>query len=261
MGAKSNFVWHDLMAADVESAKKFYGELFGWTFDHGDKDPYEHISASGQAIGGIVTLKAAAGVPSHWIGYVSTDDVDATLALIGKNGGKVLVPKTSIPEVGQFAVAADPAGASFSPFFYSGPGAGQPESNAPAAQYTFCWDELVSNDPDKVAPFYAAVFGWGVEKLDMGTYGGYTLFKRTGVKDAMGADKNAGGLMKGPPGTPASFWIPYVAVPDADATAAKVTRLGGKILAPPMDIPNVGRFAACLDPQNAAFSVLQPAKE
>jgi predicted enzyme related to lactoylglutathione lyase len=36
-----------------------------------------------------------------------------------------------------------------------------------------------------------------------------------------------------------------------------VTALGGKILNPPMDIPNVGRFAVAADPQGAMFSVIK----
>ena len=45
MSAHAKFVWHDLMAADVEAAKRFYKELFGWHYKRGEHDPYEHISA------------------------------------------------------------------------------------------------------------------------------------------------------------------------------------------------------------------------
>jgi predicted enzyme related to lactoylglutathione lyase len=47
-----------------------------------------------------------------------------------------------------------------------------------------------------------------------------------------------------------------VDVPDADATAEKVKRLGGKVMMSPMDIPNVGRFFPAMDPQNAAIAFL-----
>jgi len=260
MGAKSKFVWHDLMAADVEGAKKFYGEVFGWSFRRGDNDPYEHISAGTEHIGGIVTLDKNHGVPPHWIGYIGVDDVDASLSAVQKAGGKVFVPKTKIPEVGEFAVAADRQGAVFSPFHYTGKDADQPETNLLPKPFTFTWDELLTQDQDDGAKFYAEVFGWGLEKLEMQDYGGYILLKRTGVKDEMGADKSAGGVAKAPPGVPVSFWLPYISVPSADDLVAKAKRLGGQVTAGPMDIPNVGRFATLLDPQNAAFAILQPSR-
>lgn len=257
MSAQSKFVWHDLMTSDVEAAKRFYGELFGWRFKRGDKDPYEHIIAE-REIGGMMKQDPAHGAPPHWIGYVSVDDVDAAVNSARQHGGKIYVPKTDIPTVGQFAVVADPHGAVFSPFLYKGKEGQAPETNARPAPYTFCWDELMSPDPDAAAKFYTAVFGWGVESMEMGSFGRYSLFKRTGVKDEMGADKNAGGLMKTPPAVPHPFWLTYIAVPDADAALAKAAKLGAKVLSPAIDIPNVGRFATLMDPQHAAFAVLAP---
>lgn len=145
----------------------------------------------------------------------------------------------------------------FAPFHYTGKDAGKPEPNGPA-MWTFCWDELLTSDPDKAAKFYAQVFGWGVESMDMSGFGKYTLLKRKGTKDQMGAEKNAGGVMQLPPGVPHPFWVGYVAVPDCDGTAKKAERLGGKVMMPGTDIPDVGRFAALLDPQMVPISILQP---
>jgi uncharacterized protein len=44
------------------------------------------------------------------LAYVSTDDIDATLAHVEALGGKTLLPKTEIPHNGWFAFFADPAG-------------------------------------------------------------------------------------------------------------------------------------------------------
>ncbi len=252
----SKFVWHDLMAADVEGAKRFYGELFGWRFKRGEHDPYEHIHAGEHPIGGIMKLDPKHGAPPHWIGYVSVDNVEQANARVTKHGGKVMMAKIDIPETGEFSVAADAHGAVFSPFHYSAKDKMAPESNERPAPYTFCWDELMTPDPAAAAKFYSAVFGWGVEHVEMPGFGGYTLLKRTGLKDAMGADQNAGGIMKLPPGVPHPFWMTYVAVPDADAAAEKAKRLGATITTPPMDIPEVGRFVTMLDPQHAAIAFL-----
>ena len=258
MGGESRFVWHDLMTTDVEAAKRFYGELFGWRFERGEGSPYEHISSGGRPIGGMMTLDPAHGAPPHWIGYISVDDVDAALAAVGKQGGSVYVPKTDIPTTGQFAVAADPTGGVFAPFHYTGahPSA-EPETPPP---FTFCWDELMSGDPDAAARFYGAVFGWRAEHVEMPGFGRYTLFKRPGAKDAKGEEKNAGGLMQRPPEVPRTFWLTYVNVPDTDAVVAKAQQLGATPTSPPMDVPGVGRFSVLLDPQHAVFAILAPSR-
>jgi predicted enzyme related to lactoylglutathione lyase len=258
MSAKSRFVWHDLNTKDAEGAKRFYSELFNWSFDKSDNGPYLHIKAGAEMIGGIRQMDAGEHTPTSWLGYVDVDDVAACVAAITKNGGKVHMPTTSMPNVGTFAVVADPTGAVFAPWKSARPGEDREPTGKPAV-HTFCWDELLTNDAEKVARFYPAVFAWGIEKMDMGAMGTYTLFKRTGVKDDKGADKNAGGMMQSPPDAPhPPFWLAYVAVSDAAATVEKAKRLGGSVMAGPMEIPNVGKFAVLLDAQKAAFAILQP---
>ena len=52
-------------------------------------------------------------------------------------------------------------------------------------------------------------------------------------------------------------WMPFFAVADTDATVAKVKELGGQVGVEPFDIPQVGRMAVVMDPQGAAFTVIQ----
>ena len=52
-------------------------------------------------------------------------------------------------------------------------------------------------------------------------------------------------------------WLTYFGVTDCDGTVKKVGELGGKVLRPATDIPNVGRFAVCRDGQGAAFAVFK----
>ena len=71
-------------------------------------------------------------------------------------------------------------------------------------------------------------------------------------------DTEVGGIMATPPeaqGMP-PMWGVYVTVDDVDATAKLVEELGGTILMPPMDIPNVGRFCVIQDPQGAVISAI-----
>src|SRR5690349_2143092 len=100
MSAKSRFVWHDLNTKDAEGAKRFYGELFGWTFGGSENGPYLHINAGTEMIGGIRQMDANEHMPTSWIGYVGVDDVAASVAAVTKNGGKVYVPSMTLPNVG-----------------------------------------------------------------------------------------------------------------------------------------------------------------
>jgi predicted enzyme related to lactoylglutathione lyase len=77
------------------------------------------------------------------------------------------------------------------------------------------------------------------------------------MKNAKGDPISAGGVMKSPPGVPHSFWLPYVHVDNTDALCEKAKRLGANVTVPPTDIPNVGRFACWMDPQQASIAVLQ----
>jgi predicted enzyme related to lactoylglutathione lyase len=88
----------------------------------------------------------------------------------------------------------------------------------------------------------------------------YTLLHRPGVNTPKGEPVAAGGVMKSPPGVPYSFWLPYVAVENADSLCERASRVGAKVAVPPTDIPNVGRFACWSDPQQASIAVLQPAR-
>ncbi len=244
------FVWHDLMTTDVEKAKSFYGALFGWTF-YGDAG-YAHIQNAGRDQGGIVGFDAKAGVPPHWGGYVSVDDIDETMERAVRLGGQVIVPINRVPSIGSFAVLRDPQGAHVSPFQYTEDkkqgDKHKGDEDAPPKPGAFCWDELVTRDPEKAAAYYGELFGWRTEKVDMGPIGFYWLFKRDG--------KDAGGMMKLPPNVPSPpFWLAYVAVADVDATAAQAKKLGGQIHAPPQDIPNVGRFSVIADSIGASIAL------
>jgi predicted enzyme related to lactoylglutathione lyase len=251
---KHRFVWHDLNTKDLEGSKRFYGELFHWRFE-GDSS-YLHITAGSQMIGGIRPMGPQEPQPTSWLAYVVVDDVAATVAKVTSANGKVFMPATDMPNVGTFAVTADPTGAVFAPWKSARPGE-DVEQAGPPALWTFAWDELVTSDPAAAARFYSAVFGWQPRPVDMGGGMTYTLLDRPGMKNAKGDPISAGGVMKSPPGVPYSFWLPYVHVDNTDALCEKAKRLGAKVTVPPTDIPNVGRFACWMDPQQASIAVLQ----
>ena len=253
---KHRFVWHDLNTTDLDGSKKFYGEIFNWKLEASDNDPYIHISAGDQMIGGVRKKDANEPGPTNWLGYVVVDDVAATVSSITSAGGQVYMPATTMENVGTFAVTADPTGATFAP--WKSARAGEDVESQTPKVFTFCWDELVTTDPAAASAFYEKVLGWKPRSMDMGGGMTYTLFDRPGVKNAKGDQASAGGMMKSPPGVPHSFWLAYVAVDNCDAVSERAARLGATVTVPPQDIPNVGRFACWLDPQGASIAVLQP---
>ena len=119
-------------------------------------------------------------------------------------------------------------------------------------QGTVAWTELQTSDPEAAGRFYTALIGWEARVQDMGEAGPYTLFSKDG--------KEIAGMMALPPGTPdgvPSHWMSYLGVADIDAATARVPDLGGAVIAPPFDIPGVGRMSVITDPTGAVVSLFQ----
>lgn len=246
--AAGRFVWHELSVKNVEEAKGFYGELFGWktrSMDMGPMGTYNVVIANDKDIAGIAPQKGSG--PSSWLAYCSTPDVDAAVERAKAKGAKVEVPPMDIPNVGRFAILTDAQGARLAPFL---PSSGDyPELAGPPPVGTFCWNELVTEDPDAAKALYTDVYGWGTESKDMGPMGTYTVLKR-------GENMAAGIMKKMDPKAP-SMWLSYVAVEDVDASLTKAKRLGGTELLAAMDIPKVGRFAVVADKAGAAIALFK----
>ncbi|MFN0114056.1 MAG: VOC family protein [Paracoccaceae bacterium] len=112
-----------------------------------------------------------------------------------------------------------------------------------------CWYELSTTDPGAAEGFYEGVLGWAWSKADLPDFD----YRIARVGEAMVA-----GMMKGEAGGPPPMWTIYYAVRDIDATVAAMATDGAKPIVPPTDIPATGRFSILLDPQGAAFGLLQP---
>jgi predicted enzyme related to lactoylglutathione lyase len=112
-----DWAWHELMTPNVESAKKFYAQLFGWKFAEMPMPGFTYtiVKQGGKDHGGMMTMAGPdwQNVPPHWMVYVRVADVDRSAAKAAELGGTICVPPTDIP-VGRFAVLTDPQGATFS---------------------------------------------------------------------------------------------------------------------------------------------------
>jgi predicted enzyme related to lactoylglutathione lyase len=124
----------------------------------------------------------------------------------------------------------------------------------------FGWNELMTTDQEGAKKFYTNLFGWETEEMTMEGMDCREGMTYTVIKVD---DDPVGGLTGMPPGHEdmPPTWGVYVTVDDVDATAARVEELGGKLLGPPMDIPNVGRFCVIQDPQGAALCAITYVKK
>src|SRR5881394_2410411 len=117
--SRGRFVWHELLTTDVAEAQKFYKAVIGWgvqEWDAGSGQSYPMWLAGETPIGGTMQLPDDAkkmGAPPHWLGYMSTPDLDATAADVTRLGGNVLHEPFDIPSIGRIAILADPQGAVF----------------------------------------------------------------------------------------------------------------------------------------------------
>jgi uncharacterized protein len=101
----------DIPASDPAAASKFYADLLDWKIQVDPTFNYHMFQANPGPGGGFVEAGEATGYkPGEVLIYVSTDDIDATLARVEALGGKTLQPKTEIPHIGWFAFFADPSG-------------------------------------------------------------------------------------------------------------------------------------------------------
>ena len=77
------------------------------------KQPGTESDAKAPGMGGAMKLPADAKSPPHWLHYVESADVDKGAAQAKELGGQLFVPPTDIPNIGRFAVLADPTGGTF----------------------------------------------------------------------------------------------------------------------------------------------------
>ena len=244
------FSWVELSTTDTEAAKDFYSALFGWTTDDSPVPGGVYtMCKKGDSFVGAIQAQGeemrAQGHPPYWMSYVSVDSVDKTAAQVEELGGKILAPPFDVMDAGRMAVFQDPGKAALA-IWEAKDHIGAGVVREPG---TLSWNELMTNDVSTARDFYTGLFGWSTETMEMGD-SDYTIFSA--------GENQVGGMMEiGPDmGPMPPNWGIYFDVEDADATASRVTELGGNVMVGPMDFPG-GRLAIVTDPQGAAFGVVK----
>ncbi len=241
------FVWHEMNSPDVSIADVFYSQLIGWTSRPWEPNPSYTIWTLGrEARAGLYQIHELPNVvapPPHWLSYIGTPDVDATVRQAVELGGKVVAPAADVPRVGRMAVLQDPQGAMFAV-----------SARLERARWKepqigdFSWHELLTSNAQTAFDFYSKLFGWEkMQAMDMGPQGTYQIFGTGGHQ--LGGMFNPGAL---PPGGP--LWVPYILVRDARKTAEATTQLGGMVAQGPSEVPGGDLVFTGIDRQGARFA-------
>jgi len=254
----NDFIWYELMTTDQPAAEAFYRAVAGWEMaDAGQPGMrYTILSAGTRGVGGIMKLPAEAceaGAKPGWTGYIGVADTDAEARRIVESGGSIHRGPDDIPDVGRFAVVADPGGAVFQ-LLTPLPREQEPPPMDRKALRQIGWHELYAgNGQERAFAFYAAHFGWStLDLMDMGEMGKYRIFGADGVP--------FGGMMDKPADTPTSAWAFYVNVDGIDAAVERIKANRGQVLMGPHEVPGGTWIVQALDPQGANFALMSPTR-
>jgi predicted enzyme related to lactoylglutathione lyase len=252
-----DFIWYELLTADPDAAVEFFSEVIGWGSQvwEGGERPYRMWTAADVPVAGTMELPAdarAAGTAPHWLPYIGTPDIAATVACARGLAAQIHLQPMKITGVGRIAVVADPQGAVFALH--------QPDAEPPAGPEApqpglFSWHELLTTDQEAAFDFYHELFGWEkTDSMDLGEMGLYQMYGLAGT--------TLGGMYNKPSDVPApAHWLLYIMVKDVYDAADTVRKLGGEVLHDPMTVPGGDRVVRCTDPQGALFALHSKAPE
>jgi predicted enzyme related to lactoylglutathione lyase len=281
--------WVDASEPDPDAALDFYGGLFGWRFQDvippGLQGKYfiaRHEATSSSIFDRSRNLRsgdvaAVRSVPEEartasWNSYFWVDSADEAAFKVRDAGGAVVTEPFDFMDACRMAVFTDPEGAAFG-VWEARKHKGARLVNDPGA---LVFNGLNTRDVDRARSFYGSVFGWRTGVIGAGAQGwtlpGYGDWLerehhpnlRQQMADAgapEGFEDVVASMIPIPddqPDTPA-HWSVTFAVDDADATSAKATELGGKVIVPPFDAPwststYTIRVTVLSDPQGATFT-------
>lgn len=239
--------WIDLATSDIEGAQRFYGDIFGWTFESPGPDYGGYINAyvDGKPVAGLMPNDPQWGMPDRWSTYLHTADVDATLAKVTAAGGASCGGSMDVPAKGRMAVVSDPSGGMvglWQPTGHTG-------TEITGVAGTPVWHQLTTLDFAAVLAFYTDVFGWQVQTESDSDEFRYStaLF---GGEQLLGVMDGTAFMAAGEP----SNWFFFLGADDVDKTQQLIVDHGGAIVRAAEDTP-YGRLASVTDPTGAGFNL------
>jgi len=260
--------WIDTSQSDPEAAVDFYSGLFGWEFEDvmppESKGKYFIARLRGGDVAAVGSIPEGAPPMARWNTYVWVQSVDQTATQVLDAGGRALMDPFDVMDAGRMAVFADPEGAAFCVWQAKQHKGARIVNEAGSLNF----NGLNTRDVEAAKSFYGSVFGWQTLTLDGGPgmwtlpgYGDHLEQTNPDLRKQMaeggapaGFEDVVASIDPIPDDQPdvAAHWEVTFGVDDADATAAKATELGGKVIVAPFDAPWV-RMTVITDPQGATF--------
>lgn len=224
--------WVDAQLPDVEAGKRFYGELFGWTFEDQPTGTVRALK-DGDPVASLAH-KTDGRLPTVWTVSFCTPDADRLCARIRAAGGQVVAPPAPFGDLGRTALVTDPEGAVFS-LWEPGTATGFGRRHEPG---TFAWVQLYARDTETANAFYGDLFHDALFGEDADPD-----FGRAPVSEVFAPEM--------PP-----HLLVHFAVTDLEPALETVTRLGGRTQVPPFET-SYGTAAVVTDNQGASFALLR----
>lgn len=245
------FVWADLVAPDIGAARRFYQQMFGWSYRtlEGDARPYTLAFVNGQPVAGMIQRRdeQARTVSGRWVGFVSVADVAQASQYVTGKGGKVLIEARSLPERGEMALLADPDDV---PIGVIASASGDRDDFL-VEQGEWIWALYQSPAAASAAAFYQDLGGYEIVPDERYFEAPHFLLVAQGYSRAS--------LLEIPPGNTRlqPGWLYFIRVDDVLKQVARAEELGGRTLVAPREDLAEGRLAVIADPGGAPVGLMQ----
>lgn len=227
--------WVDSMVTSQElhhDRRAFLSALFDWTWEEGTPETGHYALAlcNGKPVMGLGIYDGA--TTAAFQTYISTSDIDATIARATELGGTSLMPVMDVMDLGRMTMVNDPEGATFGlwqPGTFHGFGVAF-EENSPG------WFDHSSPDPARAADFYVALSGHALESPDPDM-----RVLRNGEQWYASISESSAGE--------APHWSPIYVVDSLARVHEIVRRHGGTVLVEEMPVPG-SAISVFIEPTN-----------
>jgi predicted enzyme related to lactoylglutathione lyase len=252
--AEGELCWTDLQTSDVEAAKAFYAEVFGWRYED-FPTPDGRSYAKAYLGGDLVTVIApqtpeqeSAGDPGRWNVYFAVDDARDLAAELAHSSGRLDFGPEPVGDTGVMVFFAPPGGGTT--------GAWQAGTHFGAARDqeagALAWAELLTPEPQAAVGFFQQILGHDVTEYPQDDGGTYTTLMVNGAEVA-GIARVPGDAQD----TLQPGWQVYFGVSDVPAAVQAAVAAGGVVLIEPEEAGEAGSIATLQDPQGGVFNLLE----
>lgn len=258
--------WTDLQAKDVEAAKTFYANVFGWRYEDlptPDGRSYSKAYLGDDLITVIAPqnpLQEASGTAAQWNIYFAAGDAGAVAEETPHAGGTLEFGPEDVADTGVMVFVAPPGGGTT--------GVWQPGTHTGTARYNepgaLAWAELLTPEPQAAVAFFQQLFGHEVTEYPQDDGGTYTTLMVHGAEVAgiapLPQDDDAGDREE-PEDQAQTGWQVYFGVSSIPEAVAAAVAAGAVVLVEPEDDgsgdEDAGSVATLRDPQGGIFSLLE----